>query len=289
MGAVERIARSSGGPLEAHRAAFRSRGHETQENLRATERRTRESDENPGRNVTGSNDFPYDQSLLTSTATGLTAPRSSRRQETPSLPKGLGTGTRLSLDYIGNVSMSDGAGNASNHRVNSEFDLWLSRRFYLILPFVQYYKDPFQNLSDHVTRGSGIGYDLIDRPKLEWNITTGPGSNMPGSTRPSRTTSAWWWAWELISESPASQGLRAPPVLRNRSSLFLGMESWVLVGLRFEPELNRGSTAAQPRLAWPRRFSPCSSWRVGGRRLGARAIASPSKTCMSIGPNPKLS
>ncbi len=83
--------------------------------------------------------------------------------------------TRLSLDYIGNVSMSDGAENANNHRVNSEFDLWLSRRFYLILPFAEYYKDPFQNLSDRVTLGSGIGYDLIDRPKLEWNITTGPG------------------------------------------------------------------------------------------------------------------
>lgn len=82
--------------------------------------------------------------------------------------------TRLSLDYIGNFSMVNDAENANNHRVNGEFDYWLSQRFYLVLPSVEYYQDPFQNLAHRVTVGSGIGYDLIDRPKLEWNITTGP-------------------------------------------------------------------------------------------------------------------
>jgi len=75
--------------------------------------------------------------------------------------------TRLSLDYIGNVSSVDGVENANNNRVNSEFDLWLSRRFYLVLPFVEYYTDPLQNLAHRVTFGAGVGYDLIDRPNLE--------------------------------------------------------------------------------------------------------------------------
>jgi hypothetical protein len=82
--------------------------------------------------------------------------------------------TRLSLDYIGNVSAIEGVENANNHRVNSEFDYWLSRRFYLILPFAEYYKDPFQNLRARLTGGVGVGYDLVDRPALEWNITAGP-------------------------------------------------------------------------------------------------------------------
>lgn len=82
--------------------------------------------------------------------------------------------TRLSLDYIGNVSSVDGVESANNHRINSEFDLWLSQRFYLVLPGVEYYKDPFQNLKHRLTGGVGIGYDIIDRPKMEWNITTGP-------------------------------------------------------------------------------------------------------------------
>jgi len=82
--------------------------------------------------------------------------------------------TRLSLDYLGNVSSVDNVESANNNRVNTEFDLWLSRRFYLILPFAEYYSDPFQNLAHRVTLGAGVGYDLIDRPNLEWNITSGP-------------------------------------------------------------------------------------------------------------------
>jgi putative salt-induced outer membrane protein YdiY len=82
--------------------------------------------------------------------------------------------TRFSINYLGNLSSVNGDENANNHRVNSEFDYWLSRRFYLLVPSVEYYKDPFQNLADRVTVGGGLGYDLIDRPTLEWNITTGP-------------------------------------------------------------------------------------------------------------------
>lgn len=103
--------------------------------------------------------------------------------------------TRLSFDYIGNLSsITSGQGTnksrmqtANNHRVNSEFDVWLSRRFYLIVPFAEYYKDPFQNLEYRLTGGAGVGYDLIDRSKLEWNVTTGPAyqytkyeSSLPG-------------------------------------------------------------------------------------------------------------
>lgn len=98
--------------------------------------------------------------------------------------------TRLSLDYIGNASSSGGMESANNHRVNSEFDVWLSRRFYLIVPFAEYYKDPFQNVSDRVTVGAGVGYDLVDRPTLEWNITTGPGFQQAWfvSSRPGEPT-----------------------------------------------------------------------------------------------------
>jgi YD repeat-containing protein len=82
--------------------------------------------------------------------------------------------TRLSLDYIGNTSKTSGQETANNHRVNSEFDRWLSQRLYLLIPFVEYYRDPFQNIAHRGTLGVGVGYDLVDRPNLEWNVTTGP-------------------------------------------------------------------------------------------------------------------
>jgi len=104
--------------------------------------------------------------------------------------------TRLSLDYIGNISRSDGVASANNHRVNAEFDLFLSRRFYLLLPAAEYYKDPFQNLAHRVTAGVGVGYDIVDRPKLEWSITTGP---------------AYQQAWFASSQpgEPSQQGAAA--------------------------------------------------------------------------------
>jgi hypothetical protein len=95
--------------------------------------------------------------------------------------------TRLSLDYIGTFSRADGIESANNHRVNAEFDRWLSRRFYLILPFLEYFEDPFQNLAHRATVGIGAGYDLVDRQNLEWSLTAGPAyqhvwfdSSLPG-------------------------------------------------------------------------------------------------------------
>lgn len=82
--------------------------------------------------------------------------------------------TRLSFDYLGNISTVNAVESANNHRVNAEFDYWLSRRFYLVLPVGEYYRDPFQNLAHRLTTGVGVGYDLITGPNMEWNLTTGP-------------------------------------------------------------------------------------------------------------------
>jgi putative salt-induced outer membrane protein YdiY len=99
-------------------------------------------------------------------------------------------GTRLSFDYLGNISEAEDAQSANNQRLSAEFDLWLQRRVYLLLPFAEYFRDPFQNLANRITIGTGVGYDLFSRQGLEWNITTGPAfqrawfdSNEPGEPR----------------------------------------------------------------------------------------------------------
>jgi putative salt-induced outer membrane protein YdiY len=83
-------------------------------------------------------------------------------------------GTRLSLDYIGFISSLEGAQTANDHRVNAEFDVWLSRRLFLVLPGLEYYKDRFQNIDYRLTGGVGVGYDLIANRDMEWNVTAGP-------------------------------------------------------------------------------------------------------------------
>ena len=82
--------------------------------------------------------------------------------------------TRFKLDYLGNLNSLDDVESADNHRVNTEFDLWLSRRLFLILPAFEFYKDPFQNIDRRFTVGGGLGYDIFARPNLEWSVTTGP-------------------------------------------------------------------------------------------------------------------
>lgn len=82
--------------------------------------------------------------------------------------------SRLGFDYIGNASSIDGVESAKNHRVNTEFDHRLSRRFYLILLSAGCYNDAFQHLGHRITAGVCAGYDLLDRPNLNLNTTTGP-------------------------------------------------------------------------------------------------------------------
>lgn len=82
--------------------------------------------------------------------------------------------TRFDLDYLGNVSRTDSVESSNNHRLNAEFDLWLSRRLYLVLPSGEYFTDEFQNIDRRITLGAGLGYDLLDRNALEWNVTAKP-------------------------------------------------------------------------------------------------------------------
>jgi hypothetical protein len=61
------------------------------------------------------------------------ARRSRRTVRAFDLPGGrLADAEDFSFDYLGNVSSIDDVRSANNHRVNSEFDLWLSRRLYFV-------------------------------------------------------------------------------------------------------------------------------------------------------------
>ena len=82
--------------------------------------------------------------------------------------------SRLKLDYLGNYSELDGVESANNQRITTGFDYFLSKRLYLQLPLVEYYKDPLQNLSYRLTLGGGVGYDLISTARTRWTVTLGP-------------------------------------------------------------------------------------------------------------------
>jgi len=82
--------------------------------------------------------------------------------------------TRFTLDYTGNYSEIDSVESANNHRVTTQFDFWLSSRFFLKIPFAEYFKDPFQNIAHRGTVGGGVGYEIFDRPRFKWEVAVGP-------------------------------------------------------------------------------------------------------------------
>ena len=96
-------------------------------------------------------------------------------QESSQAWNNAGTGHAANCELNYTPQRTDGSVDISEAlKVNTEFDLWLSRRLYAILPFFEYYKDPFQNINRRFTIGGGLGYDIFARPNLEWSVTAGP-------------------------------------------------------------------------------------------------------------------
>jgi putative salt-induced outer membrane protein YdiY len=82
--------------------------------------------------------------------------------------------THLKLEYAGNFSELDGVESVNNQRVTEIFDLFLTRRLFVRVPQAEYYHDPFQNIDRRITVSGGLGYYLIDKPKVEWLFAGGP-------------------------------------------------------------------------------------------------------------------
>jgi putative salt-induced outer membrane protein YdiY len=82
--------------------------------------------------------------------------------------------THLRLDYVGNYGAVNKVENVNNQRATGFFDIFLTRRLFVRVPYAEYYSDPFQNIGRRLTIGGGMGYYLIDRPKVEWLISGGP-------------------------------------------------------------------------------------------------------------------
>ncbi len=82
--------------------------------------------------------------------------------------------TRFLLDYLANYSSARGEVNSDNWRLSARLDTWLSDKFFIVLPALEYYSDPLQNIGDRTTAGAGIAYEMFYSPTFEWNVTGGP-------------------------------------------------------------------------------------------------------------------
>lgn len=81
---------------------------------------------------------------------------------------------RVVLDYLGNYSSTNDVQSTNNHRANAVWDWFFSEKLFLRPVFVEYFRDPFQNIDSRYTLGTGIGYQLIETAKTDWSIFAGP-------------------------------------------------------------------------------------------------------------------
>jgi len=80
---------------------------------------------------------------------------------------------RFVLTSLSQYSKSQDTVTAENIRINAFVDVFRSRQFYLRPISVEYFRDPFQNIGNQYTIGTGIGYKLIDTSRTEWSVDTG--------------------------------------------------------------------------------------------------------------------
>jgi hypothetical protein len=84
------------------------------------------------------------------------------------------TRNRIILDFILNENTTDGVEVSSNQRVSTKWDTFLNDRLFVTPIYAEYFRDPFQNIGARYSVGLGVGYQLMDSPKVDWAISGGP-------------------------------------------------------------------------------------------------------------------
>jgi hypothetical protein len=84
--------------------------------------------------------------------------------------------TRLTLDYTGAFSRVDGSTTDNTHRSTLGYDIFLTRRFYVTVAYLEFFKDENQRIDRRFTPGIGIGYELVKNDWAEAETGIGAGA-----------------------------------------------------------------------------------------------------------------
>ena len=83
--------------------------------------------------------------------------------------------SQFSLNYISNFSKSNSEKTIDNHRLNMDYKIYQTTKFFWKPIFGEYFKDEFSNIKHSYNLGAGLGYEVYDSNKLEIDISGGPG------------------------------------------------------------------------------------------------------------------
>jgi putative salt-induced outer membrane protein YdiY len=83
------------------------------------------------------------------------------------------TRNRINLDYLASFNRTEGVIASDNQRLTFGWNHYPSRDLFWTPVSAEWFRDPFQNIASQWTVGSGLGYDIIDTPKVSWDIGAG--------------------------------------------------------------------------------------------------------------------
>jgi len=83
--------------------------------------------------------------------------------------------TRTRFEHRAMSGSIEGKETVNNQLAHLRHDVFLTRRLYLTVPSIQYYRDKFKNIDSRLTSGAELGYHIIDRGDLEWTAGGGAG------------------------------------------------------------------------------------------------------------------
>jgi hypothetical protein len=80
---------------------------------------------------------------------------------------------RIELDYLASYGRSEGNETANDHRIDSQWTHFLTGRSFVKPAFLEWYRDPIQNLDSRTTAGAALGYQVFDTRRTEWQVSAG--------------------------------------------------------------------------------------------------------------------
>jgi hypothetical protein len=83
--------------------------------------------------------------------------------------------TRILATYESAYSEVESDEITDNQRLTSYFAYFVTTRTSLAAPIVELYRDRVRNVDLRTTVAAGVGYDVVDRPRVEWNVLGGAG------------------------------------------------------------------------------------------------------------------
>jgi len=83
--------------------------------------------------------------------------------------------SRFQLDYLGSLSRTNDVKTSDNLRLTSTLDIFATHRWFVRPLGGEYFRDTFQNIRHRFTGYGGVGYELAETPRFDWNVFAGPG------------------------------------------------------------------------------------------------------------------